>query len=241
VIGGKAHKLKGFFAILDLNEMAVSEKYRNRWQASDCAVIVAHPDDETLWTGGTILMHPETNWTVITICRRSDPDRAPKFLKALKKLGAIGARGDLEDRPEQNPLDSREVQDTIMELLPSDRFDLTITHGLWGEYTRHLRHEETSRAVLALWWAGKLSAKQIWMFAYEDGGGKYLPRPIKDADIHIKLQKEIWQKKYDIITKIYGFSPDSLEARTTPKEGAFWHFRSGEEVQKHLNNRSLIK
>ena len=27
-----------------------------------CAVIVAHPDDETLWAGGIILMYPEANW-----------------------------------------------------------------------------------------------------------------------------------------------------------------------------------
>jgi LmbE family N-acetylglucosaminyl deacetylase len=26
---------------------------------NECAVIVAHPDDETLWAGGLMLMHPE--------------------------------------------------------------------------------------------------------------------------------------------------------------------------------------
>jgi len=76
-----------------------------------------------------------------------------------------------------------------------------------------------------LWRSGQLSARQIWMFAYEDGGGKYLPRPVGDVDIRIKIQEEIWQKKYDIITKIYGFGPDSFEAKTTPKEEAFWCFR----------------
>jgi len=30
-----------------------------------CAVIVAHPDDETLWMGRTVLMHPECEWTII--------------------------------------------------------------------------------------------------------------------------------------------------------------------------------
>ena len=25
-------------------------------------MIVAHPDDETLWAGGTILKHPEWHW-----------------------------------------------------------------------------------------------------------------------------------------------------------------------------------
>jgi LmbE family N-acetylglucosaminyl deacetylase len=32
------------------------------WDFSNCAVIVAHPDDETLWVGCTILMCPEANW-----------------------------------------------------------------------------------------------------------------------------------------------------------------------------------
>ena len=55
-------------------------------QNSKCVVIVAHPDDETLWAGGTILMNPENQWTIITLCRRDDPDRNPKFYAALKIL-----------------------------------------------------------------------------------------------------------------------------------------------------------
>ena len=204
--------------------MVEQKGHKQAWDFSNCAVIVAHPDDETIWAGGTILMHPEANWTVITICRKSDEERAPKFFKALKELGATGAMGDLEDEPEQNPLDSGEVQDTIMELLPSDRFDLVLTHGPWGEYTRHRRHEETARAVMALWNSERFSAEEIWRFAYEDGGGKYLPRPVQDADIRMKLTEEIWQKKYNIITEIYGFGTDSFEAKTTPYEEAFWFF-----------------
>ncbi len=214
--------------------MSKSKECHKIWDFSSCAVIVAHPDDETLWAGGTIMMHPESEWTVVSLCRKSDRDRAPRFFQAVERLNGDGAMGNLDDEPEQLPLSNIMVQNVILTLLPSSKFDLVITHNFRGEYTRHLRHEETGRAVLALWRAGKLSAKQIWMFAYEDGGGKYLPRPIKDADIRVKLQKEIWQKKYDIITKIYGFGPDSFEAKTTPKEEAFWHFRSNEEAQKHF-------
>jgi LmbE family N-acetylglucosaminyl deacetylase len=192
---------------------------------SKCAVIVAHPDDETLWAGGIILMHPEINWTILTLCRLSDPDRSPKFNKAMKALGVKGVMGDLDDGPEQIPLDCHEVQCAIIELLPSNNFDLIITHGPQGEYTRHRRHEEVGKAVMALRENEKLFAKEIWRFAYEDGDGKYLPKAVKDADLKERLSNEIWHEKYDIITKIYGFASDSFEAKTTPKQEAFLCFK----------------
>ena len=193
---------------------------------SNCAVIVAHPDDETLWCGGMILSHPQVLWTVITLCRKSDPDRAPKFFNALEKLNAKGVMGDLDDGPEQKPLSENQVQKTILELLPCDRFDLIITHSTSGEYTRHLRHEETAKAVLKLWNSKSLQAQQIWSFAYEDGKKKYLPKADREADLQIKLPYNIWQIKYKIITEVYGFGKDSFEAKTTPKEEAFWKFKA---------------
>ena len=199
------------------------------WTFRKCAVIVAHPDDEILWAGGTILMHPESEWTIITLCRKSDPDRAPSFFQVIKELNATGAMGDLDDGPEQKPLKNLQVQHEILQNLPSNRFDFIITHGLNGEYTRHLRHEETAQAVMALWKSERLFAVQIWRFAYGDDDRKHLPRAIQDADMHIRLPDEIWQKKYDIITNIYGFSPDSFEARTTPREEAFWCFKSSQQ------------
>jgi len=204
--------------------MAQTKRPNETWRTKSCAVIVAHPDDETLWAGGTILLQPEADWTVITLCRKNDPERAPRFLKALENFGAAGAMGDLDDDPEQTPLSTLDVQHKIMEMLPSERFDIIITHGPWGEYTRHLRHEETGNAVFALWKNEKLFADQLWRFAYEDGGGKYLPRFVRDADRITRLPEQIWEKKYEIITKIYGFAPDSFEAKTTPRNEAFWCF-----------------
>jgi len=193
---------------------------------STCAVIVAHPDDETLWCGGLILMHPDVKWTIVTLCRKSDPDRAPKFFKALEILNASGNMGDLDDGPDQLPLDEQEVQDAIMNLLGTDKFDYIITHSTEGEYTRHLRHEETAKAVLKLWNSDRLQTEQILSFAYEDGDKKYLPRPCLNADLAIELPDNIWQQKFKIITQIYGFSEDSFEAGTTPKQEAFWRFRA---------------
>lgn len=212
---------------LEAENMDQAKQYQDIWEFNSCAVIVAHPDDETLWAGGTILMHPEANWTAITLCRKNDADRSAKFFRALEGLGATGNMGDLNDGPKQSPHVSSEVQNTVLELLPSKRFDLIITHGHWGEYTRHLSHEETGEAVMALCESKRLFAKEVWRFAYEDGGGKYLPRPVQDVDIHLELPEEIWQRKYEIITQIYGFRPDSFEAKTTPRDEAFWCFKRG--------------
>ena len=132
---------------------------------------------------------------------------------------------DLDDGPDQKPLKQTDIQKTILSALSEKSFDIILTHNLKGEYTRHLRHEETSQAVLGLWNDSKLTAKQLLLFAYEDGGGRYLPRPVKTADIYKWLPKNVVQKKYDIITKIYGFASESWEAKTTPKMEAFWQFK----------------
>jgi LmbE family N-acetylglucosaminyl deacetylase len=193
-------------------------------KADSAAVIVAHPDDETLWAGGMLLLNREIKWTIITLCRKSDADRAPRFFKAVKEYGAEGVMGDLDDGPEQKPLDNELIRGTILGLLPEKKFDIIITHNISGEYTRHLRHEETGRAVLELWHRGKLSARQVLTFAYEDGFKQYLPRAIESADLFAGLPGKVWKKKYEIITRIYGFGPESFEARTTPRQEAFWRF-----------------
>ena len=196
------------------------------------SVIVAHPDDETIWAGGTILTYPEINWTVLALCRKSDPDRAPKFFKIIEQFRAKGFMADLDDGPEQRPLEQTEVQKTILNTLPERNFDVILTHSPKGEYTRHLRHEETSQAVLSLWSEGKLKAKQLLLFAYEDGGGKYPPRPMENADIVIKLAKNVWQKKKDIIINSYGFSPDSFEAKAASKVEAFRLLEKPQDIKK---------
>jgi LmbE family N-acetylglucosaminyl deacetylase len=198
------------------------------------AIIVAHPDDETLWAGGTILSNPSWLCFIICLCRKSDPDRAPKFEKALKILGADGIMGNLDDSPEQKPLPENEVEKAILQLLPRWNFDLVITHGINGEYTRHRRHEEIGKAVINLWIENKLAAKELWAFAYEDNNRAYYPIVIEDAPIYYALPHHIWESKYNIITSVYGFAKDSWEAETTPKEEAFWQFFNVGQAQKWL-------
>lgn len=200
------------------------------------AVIVAHPDDETLWAGGTILSHPSWNWFIVSLCRGNDKERAPRFLKTLQILGSEGIMGDMDDCSEQKPLDVNELECMILKLLPSVHFDLIISHNPGGEYTRHVRHEEISKAVIKLWSTGKISANELWTFAYEDGGKEYYPRAIENASYYHVLSKQIWLKKYNIITKTYGFKKASFEAETTPRAESFWQFSNSYDAQKWLNH-----
>ena len=185
------------------------------------AIIVAHPDDEVLWVGGTILTNPLWKCFVVCLCRKSDSDRAPKFYKSIAALNAEGHIGDLDDGPDQKPLDDNVVEHTLLELMPSRHFDLIITHNPLGEYTKHIRHEEVSKAVIRLWNEEKISTNELWTFAYEDGHKKYFPRAIEKNTIYHVIPEQIWLKKYTIIKEIYGFEENSWEAQTTPKSEAF--------------------
>lgn len=197
-------------------------------------VIVAHPDDETLWSGGTILSHPKCDWFIVSLCRGKDTDRSPKFFRALKALKAKGIMGDLNDDPEQKSLKSKDVETAILDLLPVKHFDIIISHSPAGEYTRHARHEEIGKAVINLWHTNQIAANCFWAFAYEDGNKKYFPRSNENASVINTLSRQIWERKHKIITAIYGFDHDSWEAKTTPKTEAFWHFERPSEARKWL-------
>ena len=127
----------------------------------------------------------------------------------------------MDDGPEQHPLSMHKMKKTIMAGIGPPIYDLVLTHGPNGEYTRHRRHEEVSQAVYELVKSGKLHCRELWQFAYEDGGGQYLPRADKQASCLISLSENIWKRKHKIITKIYGFAPKSWESRTTPRTEAF--------------------
>jgi len=187
-------------------------------------MIVAHPDDETLWAGGTIIARPQWSWHIIALCRRSDPDRSPRFMRALKEMGASGAIGDLDDGPGQCPLPDTDVERAVTFLLPDGPWDVVMTHGPSGEYTRHRRHEETCRAVLSLWHKSAIACGSLLFFAFEDGRRAHLPRSIPTAPIQEILTEEVWRRKHALITECYGFALESWEARTSPRTEAFWHF-----------------
>ena len=185
----------------------------------DALVVVAHPDDETIWMGGTILKFPNVRWTILSLSRSDYKDRAPKFKRVARLYQARGIISDLEDEGIMNIAASvPEIEWRIMRGLRRRRFDYLFTHGYTGEYG-HPRHKGVHRAVARLLRARRLATKHFFTFAYHPGSSGKLALPDRHANYRVTLTRKIFNAKRDVIHKLYGFRTNSFEYRSAhPKE-----------------------
>ncbi len=179
-------------------------------------VIVAHPDDETIWMGGTILQKKEWDWKILSLCRANDKDRAPKFAKVCKLLNAKGIIANLDDEILEK-LKISEIQKLIKEKIKNEKFDFIFTHGKNGEYG-HIRHKEIHLAVKKMHKNKELKSEKLFFFSYISGKqsaphDKNLKIPVANtkADLIVSLSAELLLEKRRIIEKIYEFKHPIFE------------------------------
>ena len=180
-------------------------------------VIVAHPDDELIWMGGLLIDNAcKWNTKIISLCRRDDKDRAPRFFRACELYKAEGIMSDLDDEKLEH-IDLEEIKKIIREHAEKS-YDVIFTHGRNGEYG-HIRHKETHKAVKEMLESGELDAKKVFFFSYYKKG-KYACAN-KNADKFINLGRETFLRKKGAITEIYGFQKNGFEERSSRNTEAF--------------------
>ena len=174
-------------------------------------VIVAHPDDETIWMGGAILGLKNIDWTIFSLCRGNDQDRAPKFKKVCAYYNARGLISDMEDEGIMNIKESlSEIKKRITDTFAEKKFAYIFTHGYNGEYG-HERHLGTHYVVKDLVKNKTISCEKLFFFSYQLDSEKNIVNNTKLSNFVIELNSKELAEKKNIIEKMYGFSKNSPE------------------------------
>lgn len=151
-------------------------------------IVTAHPDDETIFFGGTILENPGTEWHVICVTDGNaaglGTTRAREFAEATRRLGV--ARTEMLGFPDifEQRLDTTLL---ISRLVLLRGFDAIYTHSAHGDYG-HPHHQDVSYAVHQAFGGHP----RLWSIAYNLFPGQI-----------ITLAPPAYELKWDILWGIY--------------------------------------
>lgn len=140
-------------------------RQRREWAAVRAAtriMVVAHPDDETLWGGVTLAS--DAGWAVICATHRATKARRLAFGRALSALGTHGVMLEVPDRKELRPTEGDLVllRQAIEPVIDTPRVVQVMTHGPEGEYGHPLH-----RAISALVTDLCASGDRLWYFDFD--------------------------------------------------------------------------
>lgn len=114
--------------------------------STDKVMIVAHPDDETLWGGAHV---SEGGWLVVCLSNKTTHHggRAVEFHEAM---GALGAEGIILEYPDKESWDGERTREDLAKdveaVLACKNWKLVVTHNPDGEYG-HQHHMAASQVV----------------------------------------------------------------------------------------------
>ena len=162
-------------------------------------LVVAHPDDETIFFGGLVQTYRRRPWKIICVTDGNADGQGERrrldFLNACKKLGAKAA--EMWDFPDL--YDQRLDLDRLVDRLRKEDAAEVFTHGILGEYG-HPHHQDvclgTHRAFA--------KSHTVWSVAYNCF-----------ADKVIKIPRKAYQKKCEVLSLVY-FSETHRFARWLP-------------------------
>lgn len=163
----------------------------------DKLMIVAHPDDETLWGGNALL---NDDYFVVCLTNGYNSTRKEEFLTVLKKTGDKGIILDYPDKIHNNRSDwsfcENDMKEDIATILSYKAWNLVVTHNENGEYG-HNHHIMTHSYVNEVCNNLNITASQYYF-------GNYYTRAslleMKPDELPTVLSTEDYLKKFDLVT-----------------------------------------
>tara|TARA_R110002167_G_scaffold318993_1_gene524702 strand:+ start:5420 stop:6148 length:729 start_codon:yes stop_codon:yes gene_type:complete len=108
--------------------------------------VVAHPDDESLWIGGTLKFlsdRKEVDPYVLCVTGRHHPQRNDEFKKALDIAGIKNRFVAEEDIPSRGGISLSLLEESIntgISKMGLEDVDLVVTHSHYGDEHQHAQH-----------------------------------------------------------------------------------------------------
>lgn len=188
-------------------------------------LVVAHPDDETIFFGGAVMNERKYPWHLVCVTDGNadgrGAERHQELLAAAKKLGI--KRVDQWDFPDhfESRLDLGRLNERLRSLpMPAEIY----THGPLGEYV-HAHHQDVCLAVHRAF-----PKKKIWSPAWN----AYPEKLIKLTPAQFKKRGEILQLYSKETSRFLGLLPnDGVEGYlryTTREVEALVGYMRGEAV-----------
>ena len=116
-------------------------------QEPESLMIVAHPDDETIWGGSHLI---NGNYTVLCITNGNNKKRKKEFMKVMEKTHSKGIILSFPDKTKGKRDNwkscKKDIQREIKKEIDSKDWDKIVTHNPDGEYG-HIHHKKISKYV----------------------------------------------------------------------------------------------
>lgn len=160
-------------------------------------MIVAHPDDETLW-GGANIMHG--GWLIVCLTNGNNVVRKKEFFNVMKNTGNYGIMLNYPDNPNHKKDNwstvKSKITDDVRYIVRYKNWDQIVTHNPLGEYG-HIQHLSTNMIVTNVCVEEK-KTNQLYYFE------KFRKlQYFQTNEMKVTLNEEQIEKKHELMMKYY--------------------------------------